>query len=456
MLDEVESGKDLKIGDYYRIKVSGINQITHSVSISQEDTMTTSELKLPSIGDFSIEAIAASLASVNFEGPKSNGEGTSADETQKRSPEYRLQKEEQSKFEKKVISAGDNLNKYNKSIFNKNKELIVQVDRIDQYYFDLKRILFESNVKVIAPKIDLGCKINNAEAIFKELNKIRDKQLAEENWKNFLLLENELRNILADVDTDDLTPEQKEQYKLNQEAFQELIKQKEVVLANIQTFDKSLASAKTAISGETWEKAMTSLSLIQNLQDTVYESLPMQYLGERSKVTISAVPRDPAYKVNSYSTTFVFPLEKVPYSGLSSSFYFSGLKSDVFSVKEAVTTDSTAYMLVNEEKKKQEIGTALLAKFGRKHNSWWGYHGSLGLGISFTDQVRPRVMVGGGMTFGTKNSLAIDVGFIGGQVDRISNSFSDFSDRYPAPPGEVTISKFDYSYFIGLGYFFRF
>lgn len=193
-------------------------------------------------------------------------------------------------------------------------------------------------------------KINTAQAIFKELNIIRDIPLPEENWKHFLSLENQLRNMLADIDTDELTRGQKEQYELNLEAFQDLIREKGVVLANIQAFDKSLAAAKTAISGEIWEKAMTALSLIQNLQETEYKSLPIQYLGERSKVTISVTPRDPAYKINSHSTTFVFPLNKVPYFGLSSSFYFSGLKSDVFSVK--TVPDTTTYILVNEDKKK--------------------------------------------------------------------------------------------------------
>jgi hypothetical protein len=225
---------------------------------------------------------------------------------------------------------------------------------------------------------------------------------------------------------------------------------------NLIKLEENYSKTREAISGDPWEKFMASLAIIENLQKREYYSLPIQYMGERTKTTISIRPSDATSKLQSYSTSFVFPIHKVPYWGLSSSFYFAGLKSDMYSVKNVNSGDSTKYYIVDESVKNNEVGLSVMAKKGEKYNDWFGYHASLGLGVSFSDRLNPRVLAGLGGTFGVKNSIVIDLGVITGSVDRLKTVYKDLTVGYSLPPENVTLSKLKVSYFISFGYFFRF
>lgn len=446
----------LKVGEYYYVKVTGINQINYRVSVSQKDTLETPELKLPTFSDFNIETLTQAFQAVDFGGLKGLNilEGPREQMTNLSEAQKKFESEKNPELWALLKLAIDQLNKYESKVSLYNRKIRNEFYQIDDYYRFIKSRILKSRLNDYHSNVSLNDEISKADCIYNNIVDLRREIDQNLNLTDYLDNEIKIRNILISVDPEKLSQIQKKKFILYKEAFDELIKTKEKVLANQKILEENYIKTKEAISGEIWEKAMTSLSLIQNLQEPVYESLPIQYLGERSKVTINVTPRDPAYGLNSYSTTFMFPVYRVPYFGLSSSFYFSGLKSDVFSV--IAVPDTTTYKLVNEKEKKQEIGTALLAKFGRKHNTWFGYHGSLGLGISFTDQVRPRVMAGGGFTLGTKNSLAIDFGVIAGQVDRLSAAYNDLSIQYPTPPEQVTVSVLEKSYFLAVGYFFRF
>jgi hypothetical protein len=454
-LNDMVSFNKIKIGDFYKIKVSGINQINYKVLISQKDTLVNDTLRLPMFSDFNIDAISSALAIVDLSKAKVNpGIYAKISKNKETKQKQDAENTKQKKFSEDLTVARVVLGEIDSEIVNKNKELDEQVVKIENYFWDIKKAFVQSKIDKV--EVDVIYKLGSAKVILDAINNLYKEFDIKAKTDDYLTIEEELRDSLLAVNVEVLDDKPKEQHLINLKAFGELLKAKEKVFSNLVTFQSNIKKSKEAISGDNWQKTLTDLSLIQNLQSRTYESLPIQYLGERSKTTITISPRDPAFKLNSYSTTFVFPLEKVPYFGVSSSFYISGpnFSSDVYSVKP-ITDSINTYQIEKEKDSGMEIGTAILAKFGRKITQKVGYHGSIGLGISFTDQVRPRLMAGGGFTFGSKNSLALDLGLIGGQVDRLSSAYDLNASSGPIPES-VTVTKLKGSIFLSLGYFFRF
>jgi hypothetical protein len=451
-LNDLKSYQKIKIGDYYKIKVSGINQINYKVLISQKDTLVNDTLSLPSFSNFNIEAITSLFAKVTFtEADVSDKIHTTNKFSNKLLTKEELENTNQEKFSNDLTKGRELLSKIDFSIVASDNHLNIQVIKIENYYWNIKKVFVKSRTSAV--NVSVNNKLDSVKCMLDAINHIQKKFTVKNQIDEYLSVEEVLRDSLLSVDVEGLSEKAEKQHTLNLKAFGELVKAREKVFLNLATFQSNIKKSKEAISGDTWQNTMVALSLIENLQDPTYISLPIQYLGERTKTTITISPRDPNYKLNSYSTSFVFPIEKVPYFGVSSSFYYSGMKSDRFSFQKMANSDSI--LIVNEEMPKSEIGTAILAKFGRKISQKVGYHGSLGLGISFTDNIRPRVLAGGGLTFGSKNSLAIDVGVIGGQVDRLSSAYN-LTDSYTSVPENVTVTKLDASYFFSVGYFFRF
>ncbi|MEP0711333.1 MAG: hypothetical protein ABJC55_05375, partial [Algoriphagus sp.] len=385
-MKNVESYSDLKIGEFYYIKISGINQINYQVLINQKDTLTTQELKLPSIGDFNIEEITSSLASVNFSGSQYMGKSDGAEimtlSKEKRIEYKRIEEVLKDEFQFKLRDARWNLSNYNNSLLKIESQINSKLDEINEYYFEIKKSIISAKLNSTQTSLSLDDKITTASQIRDQLSAIVIPIENDNTWNDFLKLEESLRIILGSYDFENLEDGLKERYKFNEASFQELVKQKGVVLDNIKALKGSLVAAVNSITGEDWEKSMNKVSFIQNLQNRDYYSLPIQYLGERNKTTISLILRDPEYKLNSYSTTFVFPLEKTPYFGVSSSFYISGLQSEVFSIKGNIEGDTVSnYSVIKEDGGNVEVGTAILAKFGKKFNNNLGGHFSLGAGI---------------------------------------------------------------------------
>jgi hypothetical protein len=450
-LNDLKSYNKIKIGDFYKIKVSGINQINYQVLISQKDTLVNDALSLPSFSDFNLEAISSALAAVDLSKANVGPEVNSKSEKNDISKKQKVENTNQKKFSDDLTKGRELLSKIDFSIVASDNHLNIEVIKIENYYWDIKKVFVKSRTSAV--NVSVNNKLDSVKCMLDAINHIQKKFTVKNQIDEYLSVEEVLRDSLLSVDVEGLSEKAEKQHTLNLKAFGELVKAREKVFLNLATFQSNIKKSKEAISGDTWQNTMVALSLIENLQDPTYISLPIQYLGERTKTTITISPRDPNYKLNSYSTSFVFPIEKVPYFGVSSSFYYSGMKSDRFSFQKMANSDSI--LIVNEEMPKSEIGTAILAKFGRKISQKVGYHGSLGLGISFTDNIRPRVLAGGGLTFGSKNSLAIDVGVIGGQVDRLSSAYN-LTDSYTSVPENVTVTKLDASYFFSVGYFFRF
>lgn len=90
---------------------------------------------------------------------------------------------------------------------------------------------------------------------------------------------------------------------------------------------------------------------------------------------------------------------------------------------------------------------------GEKNN--YGFRGSIGAGVSVSNIVEPRALFGGGMSFGKKHMLAIDLGAIAGYADKKSNQIREGED-YLSVPSTIVVSRTGLGAFISIGYLYRF
>ena len=171
---------------------------------------------------------------------------------------------------------------------------------------------------------------------------------------------------------------------------------------------------------------------------------------------VSITPRDTKYNLQSYSTQIIFPLVPQRYNVTGISYYCSGLTDEEYSIEKP--TD-TSYRYSFRSGTEGEGGLAASYRAGIKLTKcpWLGFHASIGAGMSISKKIRPRILLGGGLSFGKKHMLAVDCGFIFGYVDR-KNSTLDFTKTYSEKqrPEPIIVSQLERSCYLSVGYLFSF
>ena len=145
--------------------------------------------------------------------------------------------------------------------------------------------------------------------------------------------------------------------------------------------------------------------------------------------------------------------------GLGLSFYYACFANDVYSISSTVIdATTTQYRIVDEKNEKWELGIASLLHFGikpSKNCDWFALNLVTGSALSITNKIKPRIIIGGGISFGRKQLLSINALYLGGYVDKKSEVFS-VEDFYTTKPEQVTVSKPDGAFGLSLGYIYRF
>ncbi len=201
----------------------------------------------------------------------------------------------------------------------------------------------------------------------------------------------------------------------------------------------------------------TPLIYLANNQSTVYTSLPIQFLGEQGKVDIYINPRNENSLSQKYFTKIIFPDEIVKYTTVGISLYGASLFDESYNIEKIPINDTVAnYRVHPEQLNKIEIGVSMLLRYGLKFNAEknLGAHFSLGAGMSISNKIKPRFLMGGGFSVGKKHMLALDLGGIVGYSDRINeNAIKTIFDETPT---NVIYSKLKVGFFTGLGYIYQF
>ncbi len=211
-----------------------------------------------------------------------------------------------------------------------------------------------------------------------------------------------------------------------------------------------------SINAQKTNELLTPLVHIQNLSSGEYLSMPFQYKGNETHVDITLTPKVEGYP--TYKTRYTFPFPKQNYAAVGLSFYASGLFDDAYStVATSNGSGGYTYQLADEEPPPVELGTALLLRMGKKFNKTQtvGAHFTFGPGLSMTRQIRPRFLLGGGISFGKRHLLSIDAGLIAGPVERLSRGV-DTRQVFDAPPDDVLVSRLSAKGFVAIGYVYKF
>jgi len=184
--------------------------------------------------------------------------------------------------------------------------------------------------------------------------------------------------------------------------------------------------------------------------------LPMQVIKEQKEIKISIKPKDKNSGLPSWESSYFIPGPALHYAGTGASFYFAGLIDENYSVLKTINAaGDTISRLAKEDDGIGEIGSAVLFRFGKLNkNGEFGYHFTVGPGISLNNKPKPRLLIGGGLSCGKTHALAFDGGLVAGFVNKLSNAYTLDQDYIQIE--EPTVTALKASWFFSVGYIYRF
>lgn len=211
-----------------------------------------------------------------------------------------------------------------------------------------------------------------------------------------------------------------------------------------------------------------NVSRIQNLIVDIANNSNRSYMytgqvGEGQTIlTVNIIPRDSTLRLQSYNTTFTFPVQKTFYWGTGLGLYFTNFKEDRYSFQESISGPDlenldTTFIAIQEDSIVHEIGIHASINFGwyLKKNPDWGIGISIGPGITFADKIKPRILYGANISYGSRNRIYLGIGGISGYVDKTSNAVpADL--QFASKPESLVVSKLSTRFSISMGYFYTF
>ena len=217
-----------------------------------------------------------------------------------------------------------------------------------------------------------------------------------------------------------------------------------------------------SINAEKVAALLKSIILLDNNSNETYTSLPQQLNGDETQIKIQIVPTDTESTLPSYSTVLKFSQKQESFTGLSMSFYYAGFNDEIYSTTATTNGTNTNYRLVSENNSKGETGVVSLLHFGWK--PWTknttnlkdlAFNIVIGPALALTKNVRPRVAVGTGISYGKKNMITFNALYMAGYIDKKSTAYELNTDYSVAPPNS-TVSKLSGSFALSLGYIYEF
>lgn len=174
---------------------------------------------------------------------------------------------------------------------------------------------------------------------------------------------------------------------------------------------------------------------------------PIRFDESLDSLSISFVEKSSNKLIYKQQLSFPIKLyqKKLRFSG---QVFLSNLGSESYST---YFDESGCLTPVKEHKHLIEFGVSTGVNYifyGEKINKTIG----LSIGGSYSDKIRSRVLMNGGLVLGDKNQMFIAGGVIFGYRDEISNIFNDPSIKIMETT-PVTVSKFNARFQIGIGYF---
>jgi hypothetical protein len=427
--------KQIKSGDFYKVVVEGINLNNYIVQLQNSDTVYSAKaLDFPVFGSVDISDLDFSSFDITTFYKK-----VEESANKNKATEIRNYNSDISRINQQITASKDTLDNFKNELTKINKE-------IDKLYFDFAKVrilakaqpMIESDVKLsIDDKLKAFIKLKD------ELGKLEVK--FGKNLKGF-------NDFFVDPDVT-IIIEKPENLGLKQ--------QKEEVTSSYADKKKNLNELQSSVSTANVEKAI--VSVYQLYQTTTYTSLPIQFNGEEAELRMKFIPKDSASNLQSYTLSPIKFGRSPWYWAVGPSLYYSKLQEERVGLETIQVNDSIQnFKALPESALKGELGVAALFHFGRKLNLPkgvdMGIHFSVGTGVSLSDEIRPRLLYGGGFSVGERHHLTVDLGWATGYVNRVSTRITGdpngYDTIYPVKP-DVLVTSLETKFFIGVGYMFR-
>lgn len=263
------------------------------------------------------------------------------------------------------------------------------------------------------------------------------------------------KTLLAEMETLAAQPKVIARFKANSQLrmkWNNLTRALRVISAAHQDLVSSLAQEKV----DALFRSVLYLS-----EDRSYTSMPLQHQGDYSEMEVHIVPRDKNAGLQTYQFKLRLPEQNTWYWSVGSSMYYTPMKDERVYIEErlrySASDTSSVFRVYDELREAQETGISTMLRYGSKFgpDTKWGAHGNLGLGLSLgTENLRPRYMLGLGLSYGQKHNVTFDAGLVLGYIQAKSNNIKVYNihfEEYDIKPEPYT-TLLKGSWFLGLGY----
>jgi len=446
--DSIIVPKKIKEGEFYQIVIDSINLNQYYVQIESTDTTYSSSLTFPTFGSLDLSSLASLVSnlSINNEVIKSNSKDVPEAEMANYNKTWGIilpgEKNTSTSNTKEDLRIRLQLQS---NLVTLNNKVSVNLDTLEAIKFKIEdksfkyttyKILKHTNKNSKESEINIEDDIKLFDSLRVRLNKLKEAVNKETKSLQKLVDIGEAKVFLAKTDNIDV----KSDLEKTQKALKET--------------SKKTTQALGLISPDNIEKQLKS---ILNLYDeNKYISLPIQYNSEVASMKIKFIPKDSTSTLQPYILpTIKFPKRK-SYWSVGSAIYHANMDNERVGIESTQIDSTQTYSLLPEEPLKNEIGAALLLRGGYKFEIFeqlFGTHLSVSTGLSLGEAVKPRMLLGGGITIGQKHSFAIDFGAIGGYVNLVSKN-TTFEKVYYSEP-KVLLNDLQFKFFWSVGYAFR-
>ncbi|MDT3402309.1 hypothetical protein [Mucilaginibacter terrae] len=425
----------IKTDEFYQVIIDSINLNLYKVSINTKDTTTSKALQMPALTGLDLEGITKAISGIK---PPTTFYTITrkipvAGDTSAHG--FSPNKKTKTITEKKPSPVGPKMQEYKQTLNGFLASLTSIKAAIDEVFFKVYE--YQLNQQQNSPSKET---VSPYAARLKDITDLRNRI-----------------TTLAGL----ITASQTTYVAFQTKYKDEIAKNEELTAADkaiVETYTKLItgcSDAQSAVAADKARDLLAGLISTANNANGQYMSLPFQFKKDQATVSLLIEPRKPELGLNTYKQELVFPLQSKSYAAVGVSFYGSNLHDEPYSV---VAVDSAEYQVKPENWTKMEVGITALLRLGTKFSdtSPAGAHFSIGPGVTIASTIKPRLLTGGGFSYGHKHMFTFDIGGIFGYVDRVTTAGDITNQTLSARPDNVMVSKLSGGIFGAIGYLYRF
>lgn len=439
----------LQESDFYQLHITNLNGNLYKVSMDTKDTISEQKVNVPTFGGFDLDNLSKVIAGITSFSAELTGATVSLS-----GEEFELKGKKSTKSSKPLSKQEQVRNTAildaKKLIENTKKKLLGLKEKIFKLKVDIDELVFQTEYYIRKSDVEFESQIAGSGLHLSTFNMSTLINAIGQKRAALILLNSEIGTEHGKY-IDDMKP-----HLLTLVDNASLKASDESINKSFEEFNKTVGAALDSINADKMGAVISRIILRENNRKYEYLSPPIQYSGGVGILKFTITPRSDDGLLQSYSTSIKFPLRNKPVTVLGAGFYTALLKNEVLSVAGTKNGTDTSYSFVKEDDRKGEIG--VYASINRalpigKKNTFLNI--TVGPALSLSDKVRPRIIVGSGLSFGKRNMLTIGVGGITGYVDRRSKLLETVQ-TFNVKPESGIVSKLGFGGYVNIGYQYNF